>query len=105
MRECIDLILGGSPGTMKLFVRVSLAGIEPVGFRVLRVICVTIKQSYNRGCTIAWWLRRSLFAKEAGGDAWTMPACSVARDDRRPLGRGASGELPVARTLAWHGPR
>jgi hypothetical protein len=28
------------------------------------VICVTIKQSYNRGCTIAGWLRRSLLARK-----------------------------------------
>jgi hypothetical protein len=42
---------------------VSLARIEPVGFRtsagarVLRATCVTIEQSYNRdsGCTIARW--------------------------------------------------
>jgi hypothetical protein len=33
---------------------------------VLRVICVTIALSYNRGCTIAQWLRRSLLASAAG---------------------------------------
>ncbi len=43
-------------------VEVSLAGIEPTGGRVgsvLRMICVAIALSYNRGCTIAQWLRRS----------------------------------------------
>ncbi len=60
-------------GSWQTFRKVSLAlaGIEPVGFRVksdlrnhqaivqprwgsvLRVICVTIRLSYNRGCTIA----------------------------------------------------
>jgi hypothetical protein len=29
-----------------------------------RVICVTIKQSYNRGCTIAQWLRRSFLKRK-----------------------------------------
>ena len=33
---------------------------------VLRVICVTIEQSYNRGCTIARWLRRSLLTIASG---------------------------------------
>ncbi len=32
---------------------------SPWGPSVLRVICVTIALSYNRGCTIAQWLRRS----------------------------------------------
>jgi hypothetical protein len=30
------------------------------GPSVLRVICVAIALSYNRGCTIAQWLRKSL---------------------------------------------
>ena len=32
---------------------------------VLRVICVAIEQSYNRGCTVAQWLRRSLLKRRA----------------------------------------
>jgi hypothetical protein len=31
-----------------------------------RVICVTIEQSYNRGCAIARWLRRSLVGPGPG---------------------------------------
>ena len=34
---------------------------------VLRVICVTIEQSYNRGCTIAQWLRKSLLTRNPTG--------------------------------------
>ena len=37
---------------------------NPWNLSVLRVICVTIEQSYNRGCTIARWLRRSLLKRK-----------------------------------------
>jgi hypothetical protein len=52
---------GQVPGNF--FVRMSLAGIEPVGFRVksdLRNHCAIV-----RGCTIAQWLRRSLLGPAA----------------------------------------
>ena len=48
----------------KLFRRVSEARIEPVG-SVLRVICVTIAPSYDRGRTMVRWLRKSLLADQS----------------------------------------
>ena len=45
----------------------------------LRVICVTIEQSYNRGCTIARWLRRSLLTRNPTG---SIPARDTLRKNR-----------------------
>ncbi len=77
--------------------------------RLLRVICVTIKQSYNRdlrnhqacseqsynrGCTIAWWLRRSLLHGTASHGA-------TKRRGRTPGLRVAEWQaLPVTRARA-----
>jgi hypothetical protein len=62
---------------------------------VLRVICVTIEQSYNRGCTIAQWLRRSLFRVCQCSQPCTSQRPAVGRS----VGRGAqfgisSGPFP-----------
>ena len=56
---------------------------NPWGPSVLRVICVTIEQSYNRGCTIARWLRRSLLKRK-------VPTGCLQADRREadPLYRG-----------------
>ena len=56
-------------------VRVSRQESNPWG-SVLRVICVTIEQSYNRGCTIARWLRRSLLTRNPTG---SIPAGTLLR--------------------------
>ena len=42
-----------------------------------RVICVTIEQSYIRGCTIARWLRKSLFTQWHGGHGLPVPASAT----------------------------
>ncbi len=56
------------------------------GPSVLRVICVAIALSYNRGCTIAQWLRRSLFPAVSGpclSSAGPGPWCQQDLSERR----------------------
>ena len=50
------------------YVRVSLAGIEPVG-SVLRVICVAIKQLYNRGL-----IDQAINQQERNNNSWYAAA-------------------------------
>jgi hypothetical protein len=72
--KCASLRRVGSTGTTRLtrlsncFVKSRCPWQEsnPWG-SVLRVICVTIALSYNRGCTIAQWLRKSLLKDGRGG--------------------------------------
>ncbi len=78
---------------------------NPWGPSVLRVICVAIALSYNRGCMIAQWLRRSLLRANGPGLAplgFGPPAAVIIR--ARALGSSARDARLRVRAGAGPGP-